>query len=569
MELNQTLKKRASNMVWTSAGHYDFEPLYLFFHGNNEPVLYLNTLEGLAYSILDISLFEPFLKGLDFGPKPEAYRSLAQLVLESAIFSRMSASRPSLSALREDYARIHLSEFLPDGRYRELGWERQALIHWRRVLHMDITGFSRRELALSDALLRASTLPDKELIKEIKAVFRKFFYYQPLPARKSETAQFVGAGLFLVVLGQIFSGDFHIRVSSGQDETASLLNRLYVTGKHLLSQTTEKEDHTFILQTFGPCLFSPEHMKQLQSRFCTGYHTKSRLWYAGATSPDLVFGQEQEQQYQKNLAYYQKDTRFYDRSIRTISEHLKQVLEEQQEPDLVRVQSGRLDPTQVYRLAAIHDMQVFCREIIWPVPDFSVDLILDASSSRCNEQESIASQAYLITQSLMSLQIPVQVTSFRSVRGYTILQSLKSYDETESAEGIFHYFTAGNNRDGLAFQAMHALIERPDMAHSKRIVLILTDALPSDSKKAYLEHSLLHGKDYRDELALEDTRRAILDLRSEGILVAAIFWGGDYALPGLRRIYGDSFIRIKQIRQFPDAVSGLLIRMLDQMHEQQ
>ena len=568
MELNQSVKKRASNMVWTAAGRYDFEPLYLFFHSNNEPVLYLNTLEGLGYASMSEDILMPFLKGLDFGRKPEKFRSLAQLVLEQTVFHRHCHQRPSLISLREDYARVHLTEFLPTSRYQELGWERQALIHWQRVLHMDLSGFSKRELDLADAMEKAAILADEELVKEMKSIFRKYFYYQPLAARKSETAKFVGAGLFLVVLGQIFSGDFHIRVSDADAEGKKTFPaRLYIAGKHLLSQTTAKEDRDFILHTFGPCLFPPEQMAQIQTRFCTRYHAKSSLWYAGATSPDLVFGEEQETQHKKNLAYYQKDKRYYDRSIHQITEHLKQVLEEQQEPDLVRVQSGRLNPGQVYRIPAMHDLSVFYREIIWPVPDFSVDLVLDASSSRCNEQEAIAAQAYLITASFLSLQIPVQVTSFRSIRGYTVLQSLKTYEDA-SADGIFHYFTAGNNRDGLAFQAIRALMERPDHPHTKRIVLILTDAMPSDSRKAWMENSLLHGKDYREELAVEDTRDAIHSLRSNGISVAAIFWGGDYAISGLRRIYGDSFIRIKQIQQFPDAVSGLLMRMLDQMHEQ-
>ena len=568
MELNQSVKKRASNMVWTAAGRYDFEPLYLFFHGNNEPVLYLNTLEGLGYASMSEDILVPFLKGLDFGRKPEKFRSLTQLVLEQAIFYRHCHKRPSLISLREDYATVHLTEFLPVSRYQELGWERQALIHWRRILHMDLSGFSNRELALSDAMEQAALLEDEELVKEVKSIFRKYFYYQPLAARKSETARFVGAGLFLVVLEQIFSGDFHIRVSdTDAEEKKTLPARLYIAGKHLLSQTTAKEDRDFMLHTFGPCLFPPEQMEQIQTRFCIKYHAKSSLWYAGATSPDLIFGEEQETQHKKNLVYYQKDKRYYERSIHQITEHLKQVLEEQQEPDLVRVQSGRLNPGQVYRIPAMHDLSVFYREIIWPVPDFSVDLVLDASSSRCNEQEAIAAQAYLIASSFLSLQIPVQVTSFRSIRGYTVLQTLKTYEDA-SADGIFHYFTAGNNRDGLAFQAIRALMDCPEHPHTKRIVLILTDAMPSDSRKAWLENSLLHGKDYRETLAVEDTRDAIRFLRSDGISVAAIFWGGDYAISSLRRIYGDSFIRIKQIQQFPDAVSGLLMRMLDQMHEQ-
>ena len=45
MELNDARRKRAVNMVWTAADRYDFEPQYLFFHGNGEPDLYLNTLE--------------------------------------------------------------------------------------------------------------------------------------------------------------------------------------------------------------------------------------------------------------------------------------------------------------------------------------------------------------------------------------------------------------------------------------------------------------------------------------------------------------------------------------------
>ena len=304
MELNQSVKKRASNMVWTAADRYDFEPLYLFFHGNNEPVLYLNTLEGLGYASMSEDILVPFLKGLDFGRKPEKFRSLTQLVLEQAIFHRHCHKRPSLISLRKDYAKVHLTEFLPTSRYQELGWERQALIHWRRILHMDLSGFSNRELALSDAMEQAALLEDEELVKEVKSIFRKYFYYQPLAARKSETAKFVGAGLFLVVLEQIFSGDFHIRVSdTNAEEKKTLPARLYIAGKHLLSQTTAKEDRDFMLHTFGPCLFPPKQMEQIQTRFCIKYHAKSSLWYAGATSPDLIFGEEQETQHKKNLVY--------------------------------------------------------------------------------------------------------------------------------------------------------------------------------------------------------------------------------------------------------------------------
>ena len=79
MELNDARRKRAVNMVWTAADRYDFEPQYLFFHGNGEPDLYLNTLEGLAYSCMDEEILIPFLRGLEFGRDPDKFRALAQL----------------------------------------------------------------------------------------------------------------------------------------------------------------------------------------------------------------------------------------------------------------------------------------------------------------------------------------------------------------------------------------------------------------------------------------------------------------------------------------------------------
>lgn len=49
--------------------------------------------------------------------------------------------------------------------------------------------------------------------------------------------------------------------------------------------------------------------------------------------------------------------------------------------------------------------------------------------------------------------------------------------------------------------------------------------------------------------------------------VAAIFWGGNYAVDNLRKIYGDSFVRIRMISQLTDAVINLLLRILAELRE--
>ncbi|MDD6660482.1 MAG: VWA domain-containing protein [Lachnospiraceae bacterium] len=568
MELNDARRKRAINMVWTAADRYDFEPQYLFFHGDGEPDLYLNTLEGLAYACMDEEVLMPFLRGLEFGRDPDKFRALAQLVLEQAVFERKKEERPSLLELRKEYAKIHLSEFRAMDRYRELGWERQSLLRCRKILGMDFDGFHKKELELAAALEEAASLSDAQLVVKTKWVFRHFYFYQAIKARKSEETAFVGAGLLIVLMRHLLAGEFHVRSSRGSGNgDGEELSRWRIAWKHLRSETTQAEDRVFVQNTFGPCIYSDMVMQQIEKEYCVGYHKRCRLWYSGSGTADQEFGWEQEEQMMKNRAYYHADRQYYERCIARITTHLKNALEEQQEPDIVHTNSGRLDARVVYRIRAMHDLDVFCREIVYPLPDFTVDLVLDASSSRYHEQEGIAAQAYMIARSLINLHIPVQVVSFRSVRGYTVLQRLKGYGEAESAEGIFRYYTAGNNRDGLALQAIRVLMEQSGYEKQKRIVLVLTDAMPSDAYKAFVPGRLRSSRDYDETLAVEDTCAAVRSLRQNGMRVAAIFWGGNYAVENLRKIYSDSFVRIRMISQLTDAVIHLLLRILAELKD--
>lgn len=568
MELNDARRKRAINMVWTAADRYDFEPQYLFFHGDGEPDLYLNTLEGLAYACMDEEVLMPFLRGLEFGRDPDKFRALAQLVLEQAVFEWKKEERPSLLELRKEYAKIHLSEFRAMDRYRELGWERQSLLRCRKILGMDFDGFHKKELELAAALEEAASLSDAQLVVKTKWVFRHFYFYQAIKARKSEETAFVGAGLLIVLMRHLLAGEFHVRSSRGSGNgDGEELSRWRIAWKHLRSETTQAEDRVFVQNTFGPCIYSDMVMQQIEKEYCVGYHKRCRLWYSGSGTADQEFGWEQEEQMMKNRAYYHADRQYYERCIARITTHLKNALEEQQEPDIVHTNSGRLDARVVYRIRAMHDLDVFCREIVYPLPDFTVDLVLDASSSRYHEQEGIAAQAYMIARSLINLHIPVQVVSFRSVRGYTVLQRLKGYGEAESAEGIFRYYTAGNNRDGLALQAIRVLMEQSGYEKQKRIVLVLTDAMPSDAYKAFVPGRLRSSRDYDETLAVEDTCAAVRSLRQNGMRVAAIFWGGNYAVENLRKIYSDSFVRIRMISQLTDAVIHLLLRILAELKD--
>lgn len=56
-------------------------------------------------------------------------------------------------------------------------------------------------------------------------------------------------------------------------------------------------------------------------------------------------------------------------------------------------------------------------------------------------------------------------------------------------------------------------------------------------------------------------------LRKRGVEVAAVFLGDTYGVRYLKRIYGSAFIRILRPENFPDAVIGLLLRILTALKE--
>ncbi|MFR7441899.1 MAG: hypothetical protein ACLUUG_12050 [Lachnospiraceae bacterium] len=133
----------------------------------------------------------------------------------------------------------------------------------------------------------------------------------------------------------------------------------------------------------------------------------------------------------------------------------------------------------MWKAVYLDDPRVFERKEEVEIPGFSVDILIDASSSRKQMQEQIAAQAYILSKSLKQCKIPVQIYSYCSIRGYTILHIFPNCKE-EREDELFRYVAAGNNRDGLALRAAGHLMENGEKR--KRILLVLTDASPQDDQ---------------------------------------------------------------------------------------
>ena len=186
-----------------------------------------------------------------------------------------------------------------------------------------------------------------------------------------------------------------------------------------------------------------------------------------------------------------------------MTEKLRLELDARMDDVPVQAIQGNIRASQVWRALYLEDPRVFEKREEVSDAGFSVDILIDASSSRKNSQEQIAAQAYILAKSLDLCGIPLQVYSYCSIRGYTVLRLFQSYGENRKAEEVFSYVAAGNNRDGLALRGAGHLMAQSEQ--EKKLLLVLTDGSPQDDQIA-AEGAFYKNREYTDQIAVEDHR---------------------------------------------------------------
>lgn len=202
------------------------------------------------------------------------------------------------------------------------------------------------------------------------------------------------------------------------------------------------------------------------------------------------------------------------------------------------------------------DAKVFFQEEEVPQIDVSLLLLLDASASRASQQEIIACEAYALAEGAGRAGIPIAIVSFCSLYGYTVLERLKDFAEPEG-RGALRYTSRGWNRDGLALRTLPELLKN---TRGKRLAAVFTDAYPSDEADIP-GHGMHFSQRYLQDPAVEDTAKAVRELRRQGIQVVGILnspFSSDIMENYAKRIYGTRCVRIESSSRLADAVGGLL-----------
>ncbi len=580
------LEKRALNQVCNGAGRYGFVPPFLALTPSGEPDLYLNTMIGLAVRWFNLEKLTAFFRSYEGSLRYEELDVIVWLGLENCLYAKELPFRPVLKALR----RKHAEEFIK--RYSDLSrQESMALsmrVHeqreyrWNKVLgrRLPLLGSSARQLA--ENLELHADLDTENAIAVLRRILETYFHLRSSSVRSAggfTVSRRIGALLQKIMYRETKHTDsLMLRFGTAEQKKTAPV-RLLSRGQLALERS--EADDAYVRACFGRQIFSPREMDILNAQLCVGAHEYCRLYLAGIDAGDKAAaaslkGRDRKEvmELQKDIAaqadrsrkYFERNAMQISSGVRSLTAALDTVLSTYREPLPERSARGRLESARSYRIPLFRDKMVFTHPGDEAEHRIHIDLLLDASASRMNYQEMIASQTYVIARSLENLHVPVRVMAFRSLRGYTVLQQLKSYAD-KSLDGLFHYYAAGWNRDSLALSVMNRLIHEntPEFQSFEHVLFILTDASPDDSVHMPPAEGSLFGRAYHGADAVKDTAEMVRIMRQNGVHTVAVYLGSTAHADNVRYIYGNEFVSVRNIETLASRVGSLLQMTLTEL----
>lgn len=571
-EIEKNEKLRALNMIWNAARNYDIRPALKVFDEDGHAELYWNSVIGSVYRHYDFSAIDALLHDFEGDAREYELRNLLWLGLEDVVFKLESPARPALESLRKSYARAYLKN-PPDS--DPLLFERLQRAFYQQILGLPpeppLTAY---QSSLLSALDFDPAMDTDAIVSRARSLFEEYLHFASAE-KPDEAADNESRRSFHIPFLPLFGKKKKVeqaslkggvrRFGKGSAEYSGGTNTerddldYHLSAFNVLSEGELRE---FMSNYFGAPLYNDAQMHTMENALCTGNHETCHLHFTrgdfiekrGFKGKDDFLKESALRQRASNRAYFEANRTETMQNVSRLTSRIRNSLLVQLQSSVVKSRAGRLNAGRVWRLVKLDDERVFYREIRGDSGDISVDILLDASTSQTKRVEKIAAQAYIIAESLSRCSIPVRVSSFCSLRGFTVFQLFRDYGEGGKNERVFDYFTAGCNRDGLAIRVCRDMLKRS--AYEHRMLIILSDVCPNGVQRILLNNGLYQS--YADEFAIRDTAAEVRAAEREGVRVLCVFTGEDGALPAAKLVYGSGFTRIRDLDHFADAVGNLI-----------
>ena len=568
MKLSEFEKRRAANLIWNAAGDYGISPGFRMFDENGRADLYWNSIIGAAHRFYDwerlMDFYNSFHETVDQG----VYESLFWLALENSSYEKLKSERPAAESLRQAYAREKLKNFMPSIAECREGWILEG--HYRRMLGEDSGLPDLVDRKLLAELEVSGELDTEAWIERVGRTLARYFTYLPGKSASEQRRRRFVLPKFV----------FRKRSGEGRQEALQPNVRRLVMGfgelipragakegtKNFSERYLEKSEEQlrqYIRDYFGAPLYPEAAERELNLRCCKDAHAGCRLYLTDGRLPleevkklkgfTKRMRREMELRQEKTKRAHEGEIARDHAAIAELRERLKNALRQLRDPEEVPGRAGSLVPGKIYRALSFDDTRVFEKRRPGDQSRISVDLLLDASTSQEERTELVARQAYILAESLSALKLPVRVWGFLSMSGYTVLTRYRDYEEHDKNEEIFRYFTAGANRDGLAYRAIGELMS--EYPSERKILLVVSDVTPNDMVRFWYQGQ---EQAYAGEGAVENSAKELRAVRTSGITPLCVYTGDDEGLPAVQRVFGQNFVKINSLTRFAAAAGRLL-----------
>lgn len=556
-------ERRATNLIWNAAGDYSLHPGARAYDAGGYADVYMNSIVGAVYKYYDFDVIQKLLDGMENAPHGETYQDLFWTGLENCAYLRAAEDRPALRLLRLGYARGILRQAEGKNAMDFSLPDRIKLEHYSRAL-----GEGHRLIAREERLLSQLEFPPEltsaEIVERMRAILAEYFGVTGGMLRRESRGK----------LPQFMSGfgfrrpGLGARVRTGDMKKAGSRDRRGAIGR-LTGEKSPEQLREYVADCFGVSIYGRGDLEAIEDRLCRDKHAGCMLHFTrGEEKPGRLRDGEalmqrriSKRQTELNRKYYMDGLTAHRLAIIRLTEKVRNCILVHLDDAMLKSRAGQLDARAVWRAVYLNDGRIFEKHERTTDTELSVDVLLDASASQLQRQESVATQAYILSESLTRCGLPVRVFSFCTVGDCTVVRIYRDYGESRGSEAVFGYSAAGFNRDGLAIRAANYMLS--DTPYEHRVLITLSDCSPNDVKRITGPDGRKSG--YEGRAGVEDSAMEVEKLRRMGVRVMCVFTGEESELPNARRIYGRELVRIRHISQFADAVGTVLTGLIGSM----
>ncbi len=334
---------------------------------------------------------------------------------------------------------------------------------------------------------------------------------------------------------------------------------------HNFIDNRDKKRREDIQNHYGASILPESRTNALEQTLCIGNHVNCHLHFTrgefdaalDANGDEVDHKKAALKQTEKNKEQFKENFARNRNSILRLTNKIRNTILVNLESSINRAEAGTLVAGRIWRNTYLYDNMIFLKNHKNDIGNLTVDILLDASGSQNNRQETIAAEGYIIAESLTRCQIPVRVSSFCTNSSYTVINLFRDYGEVNNNGRIFNYRASGCNRDGLAIRTALHIMKNSPCEH--KMLIVLSDAKPLDPQGISTSAHNPVLLDYSDSQGVNDTALEVRKGRLNGTSILCVFTGLDEDIPSVKKIYGHDFVNIKSLEKFADIV-GVLIQ---------